>query len=98
MPGQASEGDSNVAARRRGQAMLVTAAVLGAVWVYWVWLRATATPVPTVDLSHVEPLVADAVVAAQAGASRAPRSAEAWGRLGLTLHAHDFLVCRQGGV
>ena len=56
-----------------------------------IWSWATATTPPSVDTSHVEPLVADAIAAARMQAARSPRSVVAWGHLGMTLHAHAFL-------
>src|SRR5437764_523279 len=47
-------------------------------------------PVPAPDLGEADPKVAAAVREAQEKVRREPRSAEAWGRLGTVLTAHDY--------
>src|SRR5262245_6998529 len=78
------------AARRRRLALFLAAAVIGRGVVGWLGWRGTAAAPPEVDLAGAEPAVARAVEAARAEVLRAPRSAAAWGRLGMVLRAHDY--------
>ncbi len=57
---------------------------------WWLWPREKAPEVPAVDLAGVDPAVAAAVEAGRDKVRQAPRSADAWGRLGMLLVAHDF--------
>ncbi len=54
------------------------------------WRAGTPPSPPDVDLTDDDPAVAAAVEAARAGVRRAPRSADAWGRLGMVLAAHNY--------
>ncbi len=65
--------------------LVVTGAALAAGWLLW----RTPEP-PNVDLAGAEPALADAIDAARADVRAAPRSAAAWGKLGMVLRAHDF--------
>src|SRR5262249_18483362 len=47
---------------------------------------------PVVELAGIDPAVTRAIEKARAAVNQAPRSVEAWGRLGKTLLAHDFHV------
>lgn len=47
-------------------------------------------PPPAVDLAGVDPAVAAAVEQARTRVQEAPRSAAAWGKLGMVLLVHDF--------
>ena len=76
----------------KGRLTLAVAALLAAVWGYWVWQRVVAVPPPQVDASHAEPMVVDAIQAATQVVKRHPRDPHAWGHLGMALHAHDFLT------
>ena len=58
---------------------------------WYAWSRAAAPPPPALDLSGADPVVAEAVEAAREAVLRAPRSARAWGRLGMVLRAHHFM-------
>ncbi|MFO0877531.1 MAG: tetratricopeptide repeat protein [Gemmataceae bacterium] len=59
----------------------------GAVW----WWRSTAPPEPPqIEPSGVDPEVIEAIDAARSQVVTSPRSATAWGHLGLVLRAHDF--------
>jgi tetratricopeptide (TPR) repeat protein len=56
----------------------------------WYIFRPPAASPPAIDLSHAEPDVAAAVQSALDGVRGEPRSAAAWGKLGMVLRAHDF--------
>ncbi len=74
--------------RRRlvvGLALAAGALLAGGYW----YLRPTPQP-PAVDLADADPAIARAVTEARQGVLAAPRSAAAWGRLGMVLAAHDF--------
>ena len=62
--------------------MLVVGAVL--------WTSGPALPPPEIPLDTVEAPVAEAIARARGEVQRTPRSAEAWGNLGMVLLAHDF--------
>jgi tetratricopeptide (TPR) repeat protein len=66
--------------------LLVTA--LAGAW--WLWPREKAPELPAVDLAGVDPAVAAAVEVRLAKVRESPRSADAWGRLGTVLAAHNF--------
>jgi tetratricopeptide (TPR) repeat protein len=53
-------------------------------------LRLLPRAIPQIDLQGVHPEVADAIRAARDTVRRQPRSASAWGRLGMVLHAHEY--------
>ncbi|MFP5379104.1 MAG: tetratricopeptide repeat protein [Vicinamibacteria bacterium] len=76
--------------RRLGNALMVVAAVACVVWGYFVWARVSSPAPPEVELSRVEPLIAEAITAAREAAAAHPRDARAWGELGMVLHAHDM--------
>jgi tetratricopeptide (TPR) repeat protein len=58
----------------------------------YLWYRQSSAgdPPPAIDLTGADPEVARAVEAARAAAAQSPRSAAAWGRLGMVLAAHDY--------
>lgn len=69
--------------------VLLAAGSLG----WWVSRRSPferAVPVPAIDLSQASRELSAAVFAAQAKVVREPRSAAAWGELGMWLMAHQF--------
>src|SRR5216683_524286 len=68
----------------------VLAAGIGLAW--WLWLTARMPDPPVADLAGAEPVVAEAIEAARAAATRNLRSAAAWGHLGMVLQAHDYLA------
>jgi tetratricopeptide (TPR) repeat protein len=68
-----------------GSLLLLAGGTAGYAW----YLRAGPDP-PTVDVSDLEPAAAQAIGEARNAVVEAPRSAEAWGRLGLLLHAYEF--------
>jgi tetratricopeptide (TPR) repeat protein len=77
--------------RRRAMGVLVLVVLLAAGIAGWqVWQRQSAPQPPPVDLTDADPLVAQAVEAALAEARKSPRSASAWGRLGMVLRVHDY--------
>lgn len=78
--------------RRRwiGFALLTAAAVLAAVWGYYLWRGPTAPTPPDIDTAHVEPMVRDAIQLARDKVVAHPRDPAAWGNLAMVLHAHMF--------
>jgi tetratricopeptide (TPR) repeat protein len=75
---------------RRWLLVIVALAVaaLGVVG-YWAWGPAVSKP-PEIDLVGLDPEAVEAIREAHLGASRHPRSGEAWGLLGRRLHACEF--------
>jgi tetratricopeptide (TPR) repeat protein len=69
---------------------LLGVAAAGGLGGWWYWRREPAPGPPAVDLAGVDPAVAAAVAAGREKVRQAPRSADAWGRLGMLLVAHDF--------
>jgi tetratricopeptide (TPR) repeat protein len=57
----------------------------------YLYYRPAALEPPGVVLQEVDPAVAAVVEEAYQAVRRSPRSAKAWGRLGMVLLAHDFL-------
>src|SRR5467141_2261039 len=57
----------------------------------WVWLSRQVPDPPVADLAGAEPVVAEAIGVACAAVTGNPRSASAWGHLGMVLYAHDYL-------
>src|SRR5437899_2943389 len=58
----------------------------------WLWRRVPVSHPPILNLTGAEPVVAEAIEAARTSVAANPRSASAWGRLGMVLHAHDYLA------
>jgi tetratricopeptide (TPR) repeat protein len=56
---------------------------------YWRFVRSEPEP-PEVELRGLDPAIVAAVEEARAAVRRSPRSAAAWGRLGMVLVVHDF--------
>jgi cytochrome c-type biogenesis protein CcmH/NrfG len=57
----------------------------------WAWWRQPGVvEPPRPDLSGADPEAAELIEGARQEVLRAPRSARAWGRLGMVLRAHDF--------
>ena len=71
-----------------GAAVMVLA-VAGAA-VGWWWYNAAPPPAPPMPRNIEETEVREAIEAARAGVLQEPRSAGAWGRLGMMLLAHLF--------
>jgi tetratricopeptide (TPR) repeat protein len=71
-----------------GAAAAVAALGLGVAG--WLWTRGESAQPPLPDLTDVDAEVADAVRAARGAVLACPRAADAWGRLGKVLRAHDF--------
>jgi cytochrome c-type biogenesis protein CcmH/NrfG len=71
----------------RGLAIAVLAALGVGVWWYF---RTPMPEPPVVDLSQADPEVAQVIQRATAEVKAAPRDANAWGKLGMLLLAHDF--------
>jgi tetratricopeptide (TPR) repeat protein len=75
---------------------LATAAVatvaLAALYVVVHPSHETIVPPPTPGLSGTEPAVARAILSARADVLERPASAEAWGKLAMVLHVHDYLA------
>jgi tetratricopeptide (TPR) repeat protein len=75
-------------------------AALAAIVGIALWLRGPNLPRP--NLAGADPELVDVIRAAEAGVSRQPRSALAWGELGLVLMAHFYrqeaVVCFQSSA
>jgi cytochrome c-type biogenesis protein CcmH/NrfG len=74
--------------------LLIAAGAFGA-WFFW--FKWTTPHSPEVELTGVDPAVRRAVEEALTDVRRAPRDADAWGRLGMVLTSHIFedaaMVC-----
>src|SRR5947208_14974603 len=57
-----------------------------------IYQREAAPGPPSPDTAALDPAVAAAVEAARGRVLRSPKSAAAWGRLGLVLAAHDLFA------
>lgn len=89
-----SPSGPNEARRRRLRLLGVGLALLGAVVITVVLQRRPAAPppVPELPLNEVDPEVADILRNARDAVDREPRSAAAWGRLGVALFANSLLA------
>ncbi len=80
--------------RSRRRRVLLGAGLLGALLLaggVWFTRRPPPPPEPpNVSLTDVDPEVAEAIEEARKGVLKAPRSARAWGRLGMVLAIHEF--------
>jgi tetratricopeptide (TPR) repeat protein len=54
--------------------------------------RRPGPPPPVVDLGGADPAVAAAIEKARAGVEQGPNDAQAWGFLGMVLHAHEHVA------
>jgi tetratricopeptide (TPR) repeat protein len=54
------------------------------------WHRSSTSEPPTVELHDADPAVATVIARARQQVQQSPRSAAAWGKLGMVLAAHDF--------
>lgn len=54
----------------------------------WVWTL-PAPEIPVIDLEGADPEMAKPILAARDDVERSPRSAKAWGKLAMVLHAHS---------
>ncbi|MBC7818353.1 MAG: tetratricopeptide repeat protein, partial [Planctomycetaceae bacterium] len=82
---------ASVAIARRWWWLAALLAAGGVGW--WVSRHApfeAAVPVPAIDLSHASRELSAAVAAARVKVEQEPRSAAAWGELGMWLMAHQF--------
>jgi tetratricopeptide (TPR) repeat protein len=89
MTGQELDGRAVIARRR---CLRFTAGILAGLAIaaaVWFAFRPRLT-VPGGDLPGAEPRVAEAVAEARTAVRDAPKSADAWGRLGMTLMAHEY--------
>jgi tetratricopeptide (TPR) repeat protein len=68
----------------------VALVVLVGVGSWWGWRRFTRPEVPDIPLDGADPAIAAAVREAQEEVRQRPRSAEAWGRLGMVLCANQL--------
>jgi tetratricopeptide (TPR) repeat protein len=59
---------------------------------YVLWNKPPPAEPPAVDLTGAGPEMREAIEAALAGVRRARGSANAWGHLGMTFHAHELLA------
>ncbi len=76
--------------RRRKLVWLVVLGAAVAAVAAGAYLLRRPPPPPTIDLAGLDPEVASAISAARQGVEEHPRSAAAWGRLGMVLFAHDL--------
>jgi tetratricopeptide (TPR) repeat protein len=76
--------------RRRWGAVCGLAFLLAVAGYGWHWWTSIPEP-PPIELSGVDPVVAQTIVSAQAAVRHAPRSGAAWGQLGMVLFANRFL-------
>ena len=86
--------------RSRNSWRILLALVLFAVAGWLLWRANQADPVaeiPQVDLKEAHPAVAKTIRAATQEVEKRPRSATAWSKLGMILHAHEYaaeaIVC-----
>lgn len=78
-------------ARRRWLFVLLALGVALAAGVgWWLWRQSGPSP-PPVELSTLDPEVAEAIADARAKVESNRRSGAAWGRLGMVLYAHQLL-------
>lgn len=76
--------------RRRRWIHLITLGLLVAGFLGWRHLTAPPAP-PAVPADAIDPAVTEAVQTARDAVVASPRSAQAWGHLGMVLRAHDFV-------
>jgi tetratricopeptide (TPR) repeat protein len=76
--------------RFRWRWLLVLTLVLALAGGAWLWFASLPPTPPDPDLAGADPEAVAAIAAARAAALQSPRSAAAWGRLGMVLRAHDF--------
>ena len=79
--------------RRKGPLLVLALVLAGAAGAGAWWYYRAREPVPelpAVDLSNADPEVARAINKALDDVRDKPRDAARWGRLGMTLRAHDF--------
>jgi tetratricopeptide (TPR) repeat protein len=76
--------------RRVVLGLTILALVAGGAWLTAAWWRPSAPTLPDVDLADADPAVIRAVELARQAVLSRPRSADAWGRLGMVLAAHGF--------
>lgn len=87
---EASPVGGTVSGRRRWVfGILLAVAILGGMvgGYYYYWLRVEIPEPPTVEFANLEPPAAAAIQQARAAVLQSPRSAAAWGRLGVVLAA-----------
>lgn len=83
-----SQTPAAVRSRRKRNWIVLAGLAFAGVGIYLAW-RFTAPPVPEVSTAGFDSVIAAAIVDARKAATRAPRSAEARGRMGMVLLAHD---------
>jgi tetratricopeptide (TPR) repeat protein len=89
----AAEAATSGAAPRRGSRWIVFVCLGGlaaAAWLGWfVWFR-EQPPLPAIDFTAANPRLVQVIQEARDAVRANPRSAKAWGRLGMVLLAHEY--------
>jgi tetratricopeptide (TPR) repeat protein len=75
---------------RKGAAVLLCCLALAGGSAFFVWRRINTPAPPVVHLVDPDPFVIDAIESARNAVLHSPRSASAWGQLGMTLQAYDL--------
>jgi tetratricopeptide (TPR) repeat protein len=78
-------------AKKRIVLIAAGACLVGSVFIYVGYWRSSPAP-PAVAREGIEPAVWAAIEEAREAIKESPRSAEAWGRLGMVLFAHRFVA------
>ena len=56
------------------------------------WMRFTAVPPPVVNVDGIDVAIVTAIEQARASVAQSPRSAKAWGHLGMVFFAHEYFA------
>lgn len=78
------------APRRLWRMAFLLLVAMGLAFAVWFSFFREQPRLPKIDLSNASPQLAEAIAEASTDVRRHPRSADAWGRLGMVLLAHDY--------